>query len=102
MARKQISGYVDAEEKETFKAHANAADMSISEWVVEACREKVERQGLADQAQRYRIEQRLLTLVDDAAERAADQITDEILETLETDDVVTKQSNDTYDWGGNA
>lgn len=104
MGRKQISGYVDEEEKQAFKAHAEAAEMSLSESVVEACREKVEREGLADEAQRYQIEDRLLRLVDDAADRAADQIAEEVLEELAAADVVDDQrvqqrQQDTYEWG---
>lgn len=94
--RTQVSGYVDEDEKQSFAAHAEAADMSLSKWVVEACREKVERQGMADQAQRYRIEQRLMTLVDDAADRAADQITEEVLAALDDQGVV---DDGEYDWG---
>ena len=104
MTREQISGYVDEDEKQTFAAHAEAADMSLSEWVAEACREKVEREGLADEAQRYQIKDRLLELVDEAADRAADQIADEVLQELAAEGVVDQEradrrQQDTYEWG---
>jgi uncharacterized membrane protein YebE (DUF533 family) len=106
LTREQISGYVDEEEKQTFKAHAEAADMSLSEWVVQACREKVQEDGLVDEAQRYEIEDRLLKLVDEAADRAADQIVDEVLDDLASEGVLDEDSirqsqGDQYEWGDN-
>ena len=76
--RKQIVGYVTDEEYRTIAAKAESEDRSISEWIVEAAHEKIEREGLETRGQQYRIEQRLMQMVEDAADRAAEQIVDEI------------------------
>jgi len=82
VGRKQVSGYVDEDAKSSYKALAEAADMSLSEWVVEACEEKAERESFGDQATRFKVERRLLSLVDEAADRAADRIVDRVLSKL--------------------
>ena len=81
----QIVGYVTDEEYRTVAAKAESEDRSISEWVVEAAHEKIEREGLESRGQQYQIEQRLMRLVDDAADRAADRIVDEIETARETE-----------------
>lgn len=97
MTRKeQISGYVSTDEKKSIKSHAAANDMSVSQWVTQACREKIERETLADDAQRYRVEQRLLALVDDASDRAADQITEQVLDALADQGAI---DDGQYEWG---
>ena len=83
--KKQIVGYVTDEEYRTVAAKAESEDRSISEWVVEATFEKIEREGLESRGQQYQIEQRLMRLVDDAADRAAEQIVEEIETAGETE-----------------
>jgi hypothetical protein len=101
--RKQVSGYVSEEEHTTIKAKANAEDRSMSVWVAEACREKIEREGLEEAGQRYRIEQHLLGLVDDAADQAADRIVERVTAELDTEDSGVEPAepgpDGTYDWG---
>ena len=70
----QVAGYVDAELARSIKARAEVEEMTVSEFVAAACREKLERDGLEDAATRYRVEERMMTLVDEAADRAADRI----------------------------
>ena len=70
----QVAGYVDSELARSIKARAEVEDMSVSEFVATACKEKLERDGLEDAATRYRVEERMMTLVDEAADRAADRI----------------------------
>lgn len=85
--KKRISGYIPPSEHETVKRRAETNDQSVSEYVVEAVREKVDRDSLGSAAQQYRIEERLMNHITDmtteAADQAADRITDQILETLE-------------------
>lgn len=75
---KQVSGYVDERLARSIAARAEVEDMSVSEFVATACREKLERDGLEDSATRYRVEERMMELVDDAADRAADRIVGQI------------------------
>ena len=70
----QVAGYVDAELARSIKARAEVEDMTVSEFVAAACKEKLERDGLEDAATRYRVEERMMALVDEAADRAADRI----------------------------
>jgi hypothetical protein len=81
--KRRISGYVSEAEHTTIKAKADAADCSISEWVVEACREKIEREDTEAIAREYRIEERLLQSIDAAADRASDQIVEQVLSELD-------------------
>lgn len=73
------------EEHRTIKAKAESEDRSVSKWVAEAAQEKIEREGLESKGQQYQIEQRLMAMVDDAADRAADRIVDEIETETETE-----------------
>lgn len=74
----RIVGYVDEGQKQDIERLAEDADLSVSAWVAEAAREKIEREKFEELANRYRIEQRLLELVDTAADRAVDEITAEV------------------------
>jgi hypothetical protein len=75
---KQVAGYVDEKVARSIAARAQVEDMSVSEFVATACEEKLERDGLEDAATRYRVEERMMELVDDAADRAADRIVEQI------------------------
>jgi len=101
--KKQVSGYVSEEEHTTITAKANAEDRSISTWIAEACREKIEREGLEEAGQRYRIEQQLLGLVDDAADQAADRIVERVTTKLDTENSEVEPAepgpDGNYDWG---
>jgi len=105
MGRKQVSGYVDEDAKDSYKALAESADMSLSEWVAEACEEKAERESFGDQATRFKVERRLLSLVDESADRAADRIVNRVVtELAEQVDALDQSDNsadsDPYgDWG---
>lgn len=84
--KKQISGYVSREEYRTIKAKAESEDRSISSWVAEAAAEKIEREGLEATGARYQIEQRLMGLVDEAADRAAEKIVEDVEEIVADSD----------------
>jgi hypothetical protein len=104
--KKRISGYVPAPEYETIKNRADGNDQSLSEFTTEAIREKIDREDTAELAQQYRIEERLLGLVDDAAAEAADQAAEEItarvLDALEARGQLTPEDpdSDESDSGG--
>ncbi len=95
MARdKQIITYVDDPERRTIEAKATAADQSVSEFVREAIEEKIEREGLESTGQRYQFEERLLDLVAEASDQAADRITDQVLDELAARDQFASEDSD--------
>ncbi|EMA55685.1 hypothetical protein [Halococcus salifodinae] len=99
--RKQVTGYVSEATHRSLQAKADAEGLSVSEYVGEAIEEKIERDGLESAADRYGIEERMLRLVDDAADRAADRIVERVAAAA---DAETENSEDTedggmYDWG---
>jgi hypothetical protein len=102
--KKRIAGYVSPSEHERVKQRADADDLSMSEFVTEAVREKIDREDTAELAQQYRIEERLLGLVDDAADEAADQAADQItarvLEALEVRGQLAPDDLDSNDTEG--
>lgn len=75
---KQVSGYVSEDMARSISARAEVEGVSVSEFVATACREKLERDGLESAATQFRVEQRLMELVDDAADRAADRMVEQI------------------------
>ena len=92
---KQVTGYVSESTYRSLSAKADAKGMSVSEFVGEAIEEKIERDGLESAADRYRIEERMVRLVDDAADRAADRIVERIA--AAADDADTEDGM--YEWG---
>lgn len=92
---KQIMTYVTESHARTIDAQATARDMSVSEWLREASEEKIEREGLEAKTERYRIEERLLDLIDESAERAAEKIVEE----LRKNDDLDEEDNPYADWG---
>lgn len=91
----QIMLYVTNNEKRTIHAKAQAADLSMSEWVREATEEKIEREGMEATSERYRIEERILDLIDESADRAAEKIVEE----LRNNDDLDREDNPYADWG---
>ena len=75
----QLICHVDEETARTVRAKAEREDVSISQWVGEAVTQRIEREGMMSEGQRYRVEERLLDLVDDAADQAADRIVDRVV-----------------------
>lgn len=96
MSRSRIVAYVDESVARTVAAKAAAEDKSDSEWVGDAISEKIEREGMESLGERYEIEERLLDLVDESAERAAEKIVEE-LETERGGSAETEGS--ISDWG---
>jgi len=100
----RIVGYVDDERKQDIERLAQDADLSVSAWVAEAAREKLEREKFEELTDRYRIEQRLLELVDTAADRVADEISAEVHQAVR-DEIEGNSPGDTdtddrySDWG---
>ena len=72
----------------------------MSEFVTEAVHEKIDREDTAEVAHQYRLEERLLGLVDDAADEAADQITARVLEALEARGQLAPEDPDSNDTEG--
>lgn len=103
VGNKQVTGYVSESTHRSLSAKAEAEGMSVSEYVGEAIEEKIERDGLESAADRYQIEERMLRLVDDAADRAADRIAERVAETAASaeQDAGAEQEEDDgrYDWG---
>lgn len=99
--RKQVTGYVSEATHRSLQAKADAAGISVSEYVGEAIEEKIERDGLESAADRYGIEERMLRLVDDAADRAADRIVERVVAAADTEENSSEESDDggMYDWG---
>lgn len=98
----RIVGYIDEDHKQDIERLAEDTDRSVSAWVAEAAREKLEREKFEDLTDRYRIEQRLLELVDTAADRAADDITAEVRQAVrdELGGNSPADTDDQYsDWG---
>ena len=99
--RKQVTGYVSEATPRSLQAKADAEGISMSEYVGEAIEEKIERDGLESAADRYGIEERMLRLVDDAADRAADRIVERVVAAAEAEENDSGESDDgrMYDWG---
>jgi hypothetical protein len=99
--RKQVTGYVSEATHRSLQAKADAEGLSMSEYVGEAIEEKIERDGLESAADRYGIEERMLRLVDDAADRAADRIVERVVAAAEAEENNSEESDDgrMYDWG---
>ena len=99
--RKQVTGYVSEATHRSLQAKADAEGLSMSEYVGEAIEEKIERDGLESAADRYGIEERMLRLVDDAADRAADRIVERVVAAAEAEGNDSGESDDgrMYDWG---
>ena len=99
--RKQVTGYVSEATHRSLQAKADAEGLSMSEYVGEAIEEKIERDGLESAADRYGIEERMLRLVDDAADRAADRIVERVIAAAEAEENSSGESDDggMYDWG---
>lgn len=74
----QIAAYVSDEQYQSIKAAADANDQSVSRWLTDAAQQRLDRDGTQSAAQRYRVEERLLELVDQAADRAADRIVENL------------------------
>ncbi|HET7323527.1 MAG TPA: hypothetical protein VFJ06_04275 [Halococcus sp.] len=103
VGNKQVTGYVSESTHRSLSAKAEAEGMSVSEYVGQAIEEKIERDGLESAADRYRIEERMLRLVDDAADRAADRVADQIVERVaaaaDGADSTDEEDDGMYDWG---
>lgn len=102
--KERIVGYVDEAQKQDIEWLAEDADCSVSAWVAEAAQEKLEREKFEELANRYRIEQRLLELVDTAADRAADDLTAEVRQAVRDElggnsPVDTDTEDDYSEWG---
>jgi hypothetical protein len=99
--RKQVTGYVSEATHRSLQAKSDAEGISMSEYVGEAIEEKIERDGLESAADRYGIEERMLRLVDDAADRAADRIVERVVAAAEAEENESGESDDggMYDWG---
>ena len=99
--RKQVTGYVSEATHRSLQAKADAEGISMSEYVGEAIEEKIERDGLESAADRYGIEERMLRLVDDAADRAADRIVERVVAAAEAEENNSGENDDDrmYDWG---
>jgi hypothetical protein len=99
--RKQVTGYVSEATHRSLQAKADAEGLSMSEYVGEAIEEKIERDGLESAADRYGIEERMLRLVDDAADRAADRIVERVVAAAEAEENNSEETDDgrMYDWG---
>lgn len=93
----RVVGYVDDPAYRSLSARADAADMSHSEWVREAIEEKLDREGLDDAARRFEIEDRLLGIADQIADRAADQLAADLRDDLDTG--AKNETDNRYDWG---
>jgi len=111
MAEKErVVGYVRNSVYQTIADRAEANEQSVSEFVAEACREKIERDSVESASQLYRFEERLLESIDNASERAADRIATHVLEELQAHEQpqsVTDESspdsdadagNEIFDW----
>lgn len=116
MSRERIPVYVDADRAADIEAAADRADMSKSGWMAEAAEEKLHREQLEELADQYDLEQRLLRLVRDSADRVSEELRGEIREVLREElaahgedqregqrsDPSTATEggeSDTYDWG---
>lgn len=96
-SKKQIAVYVSDAEYRDIAAKAQAQDMSMSQWMGEAASEKIEREGIEGSGARYQIERRLLSLVDEAADRAADRIVEQVTDAASVD---AEAGDDALsDWG---
>lgn len=88
----RVVGYVDDSTYQSLSARAISEDKSESEWVREAIGEKLDREGLDDAARRFEIEDRLLAIGDQIADRAADQLAAELRDGSGDD-------SETVEWG---
>lgn len=86
-------GYVDDSTYRSLSARATAEDKSESEFVREAVTEKLDRQGLDDAARRFEIEDRLLSIGDEIADRAAGQLVSQL------DGSANDGDTETIEWG---
>lgn len=80
--KEKISGWVDEDLKSDAERIAEDRDQSVSKFVEAAVRKEIEREKLEALSDQYSIEQRILSMVDDAADRAADQISQTVVEEL--------------------
>ena len=80
--KERISGWVDEGLKSDAERIAEDRDQSVSKFVEAAVRKEIEREKLEVLTDQYSIEQRILSMVDDAADRAADQISQAVIEEL--------------------
>lgn len=76
----RVAFYTSEETKEDIERAAERAGESVSEWVGKACKQRLEREALEGMTDQYRVEQRLLSLVEESADRVADEIADEVAE----------------------
>lgn len=100
--KSRLVGYVGEQTARSAKAKADAADMSQSEWVAAAVEEKIEREGMQSAGENFRVEERLLDLVDQASERAAAKIVEEVRDEIGDDgdgDEVSDLDQRKREWG---
>jgi len=100
--KERIVGYVDADIKQDVEALVDNTDQSVSSFVAEAVREKIQREQLERLADQYDIEQRMLRMVQDATDRVvdetADAVTAELLYQLKKEGLIDNHT--TADDGG--
>lgn len=106
--KERIVGYVDEEIKQDVEALISTSDQSVSSFVAEAVREKIQREQLERLADQYDIEQRMLRMVQDATDRVVDEtaetVTAELLDRLEAEGLIDDQpaaddgGGDDNDW----
>lgn len=101
--RERIVGYVDGEVKQDVESLIDNTDQSMSAFVAEAVREKIQREQLERLSDQYDIEQRLLRMVQDATDRVVDEtaeaVTAELLEQLDRQGLIDDKAADD-DGGG--
>lgn len=74
----RVVAYPDEDLKDDIEAAADRQNQSNSAWLVEAAREKIERDTIEHLTDQYRIEQRLLSMVEDAGVTIVDDVGDRL------------------------
>lgn len=86
--KQHVATYVEDEKHREIKSAAQAQDLSISKWVHQAIDHELDREGMKAESRRYKIEERLMELVDESADRAADRIVEQIMEETGPDESI--------------
>jgi metal-responsive CopG/Arc/MetJ family transcriptional regulator len=85
MTKQQTTIYLPEELRKRIDSHVDNEGLSRNEWIETALREQLQEQQLDRASDRYRVEQKLLRMVEISADRAAEKIVNEIADELDHD-----------------
>lgn len=94
--KKQTTVYLPEELRSRIDSHVEQEGMSRNEWIETALREQLQEQQLDQASDRYRVEQKLLRMVELSADQAAERIVDELKDELDHDHDRDESTADDY------